>query len=152
FGFCYLDTPLGTLELRIDSLLYMTARMFKLINGRPDKTTVVTDEVVETSLEVIDRIPTYMVNDLIGMIMESQFDVYARNEGKPEVWRTLQQKLSSAAGDRFGLKLISALFQHWGILSLEMDSIRTVFQRIVATKGIVGKPWKLFLSKHFREK
>jgi len=162
FGFCYVNTPFGTLELRIDSLLYMTAGMLKLIIGNPrralmagempDNMTVVTDWVVETSLEVIDRIPTYMVNDLVGMIMESQFDVYARDEGKPEVWRTLQEKLSSAAGDRFGVNLLSAFFQHWGILSLEMDSLRTVFRRVVATKGIVGKPWKLFLSKHFREK
>jgi hypothetical protein len=153
FGFCYVDTPIGTLELRLDALLCMTARMLGLIDGRiPGDKTVITDEVVETSLEVVDRIPKYIVNDLIGMIMEAQFDVHALRKGKPDTWRPLQKRLSSPEGDRFGLKVLSALFEHWGILSLEMDSIRTAFQRIVATKGIVGKPWKMFLNKHFREK
>jgi hypothetical protein len=154
FGLCYVDTPFGTLEIPLDNLLYATARMLEIINRRKmDDKIEITGDVVHAALDVLARIPAYMANDLVGMILEADFEIYTLNEGKSEAPRILQEQMSSPIGDGFRLRLLRTLFEEGpGTLCLEMDDIRKAFAKVIAKGGKAGRPWKKFLADHFKEK
>jgi hypothetical protein len=149
FGLCYLETPLGTLEIRIDTLLALMAPIGGKISGDEIE---ITDAIVEASVNALDRIPEYMSQDLFGILMEATAERYAMDHGLSFDWRPFQKKLLNPANDRFRITALRRLFEVWSTASLEMDAVRAAFYQIVSKRGSLQQPWKKFVNTHLRNK
>jgi hypothetical protein len=74
-----------------------------------DNVLEITDRTVHASLEVLDRIPDYMAADLVGMVMEAEFELFAMDEQKPVSWGMLRKRLKDPSEEIFRLVILKTL-------------------------------------------
>ena len=141
--YCYVKTVLGYLEIDIRKLLYLMAYVVS-----PDEVTEITEDVLEMALRVVERLPDYLMNDLLGSrheeLLRKRVDLELRPRRDDD-----QLQVDTEAG----IHLVRLLLSKIGPGILEIDLLRHTFTGLFSSRGYVGrKAWTSFVESSVQVK
>jgi phage protein U len=141
--YCYVKTNLGYLEIDIRSLLYLTARLIT-----PHEVTEITEAVLETALRAIQRLPDYLMHDLVGI----GYEEFLRERLDLELHRRKNDDNLHGNKEK-SIHLFEMLLSNVGPGLLQIDAFRDEFIRLFSGDGYIGKKtWKIFVESKIRVK
>jgi hypothetical protein len=152
--YCYVRTALGYLEIDVMSLLCLTARLVnpRVVN-KSDGKVEITDEIVSSAVEVIQRLPEYLLNDLVGIAFEEFFCHHYREGLQGKRWPEISRRLYDRKKQTGNLGSLQMILTEFGSGSLEIDDVRDAFTALFSRRGYAGeKPWKTFVKGTIRTK
>ena len=141
--YCYVKTVLGYLEIDIRNLLYLTASVVS-----PNEVTEITEDVLNMALRVVERLPDYLMGDLLGSRYEEVIaQLFHLKVGPPEKPDGLQESTEE------WFRTTRLLLGTVGPDALEIDLLRRELTRMFSSDGHIGKKaWTRFIESKVRVK